>query len=85
MKKSHHTNILAQSAGTAEYSSNECPGYDITQPDGETSIILELWEMRSASLLPLLLGSLWPEVVAPYRILSRGRVGLFVIETVYLW
>ena len=43
---------------------NECPGYDTKQSDGEFPLKLELWEMRSASLLPLLPGSLWPRMVA---------------------
>ena len=39
--------IMAQSAGTAEYtdcnSDNECPGYDTKQSNGDASVMLELW------------------------------------------
>ena len=31
---------------------NECPGYDTKQPDGEASVMPELWEMRSTPSLP---------------------------------
>ena len=44
---------------------NECPGYDTKQSDGEVPAMLELWEMWSTPLLPLLPGALWPRVVAP--------------------
>ena len=44
---------------------NECPGYDTKQSDGEVPAMLELWGMQSTPLLPLLLGPLWPRVVAP--------------------
>ena len=66
---------VAKSAGTAEYtdcisaegydSTNECIGYDTKQSDGEASVMVELWGMRSNPSLPLLSGSLWPGVVAP--------------------
>ena len=51
---------------------NECPRYDAKQSDGETPVMLELWGMQSTSSLPSLIGSLWPGVVAPDRILSMG-------------
>ena len=35
--------------------------------------MLELWGMQSTPLLPSLLGSLWPGVVAPDRVLSMGQ------------
>ena len=76
---------VAQSAGAVEYTDctsaegqdptphpNECPGYDTKQSDGEVPVVLELWEMRSTPSLPLLLGPLWPRMVAPDRALSMG-------------
>ena len=45
--------------------SNECPGYDTKQSDGEVPAILELWGMRSTPSLPSLPGPLWSRVVAP--------------------
>ena len=44
---------------------NECPEYETKQSDGEVPVMLELWGMQSTLLLPSLLGSLWPGVVAP--------------------
>ena len=44
---------------------NECPGYDTKQSDGEVPAVLELWGIRSTSSLPLLPGPLWHGVVAP--------------------
>ena len=46
------------------------------QSDGEVPVMLELWEMRSTHSLPSLPGSLWPRVVAPYRVLSMGQIEL---------
>ena len=43
----------------------EYPGYDTKQSDGEVPVMLELWGMRSAPLLPSLPGLLWPGVVVP--------------------
>ena len=55
---------MAESAGDAKYT--DCiTGYDTKQSDGEVPVMLELWGMRSTSLLPSLLGSLWPRVIAP--------------------
>ena len=53
---------------------NENPGYDTKQPDPETSVMLELWGMRSISSLPSLLGILWSRVVAPDSVLSMGQI-----------
>ena len=53
---------------------NECP--DTKQSAGEVPAVLELWRMRSTSLLPLLPGPLWPGVVAPDRALSMGQIEL---------
>ena len=44
--------VIAQSAGAVSH--NECPGYDTKQSDGEVPVMLELWKMRSAPLLPSL-------------------------------
>ena len=41
--------------------------------------MLELWGMRSTLSLPLLLGSLWPRVVASEKVLSMGQKELFDI------
>ena len=49
---------------------NECPGYDTKQSDGEVPVMLGPWEIRSTPSLPLLPGPLWPDVVAPDRVLS---------------
>ena len=38
--------------------------------------MLELLEMRSIPSLPLLLGTLWPGVVAPDSVLSMGQIEL---------
>ena len=38
--------------------------------------MLELWGMQSTPSLPLLPGPLWPEVVAPIRVLSMGQIEL---------
>ena len=46
---------------------NEYPGYDIKQSDGEVPGMLELWGMQSTPLLPSLPGPLWPGVIAPEK------------------
>ena len=48
----------------------------VKQFDGETPVMLELWGMWSTPLLPLLFGPLWPRVVAPDRVLSKGQIEL---------
>ena len=58
--------------------SNECPGYDTKQSDGEASVMLELLGMRSTPSLPLLPGLLKPREVAPDRVLSIGQIELFL-------
>ena len=68
-----HKQLIAQSAGTVEYTDpNECPGYDTKQSDGEVPVVLELWGMRITPSLPSLPGPLWPGVVAPDSTLSMG-------------
>ena len=52
--------------------SNECPGYDTKQSDGDVPVILGLWRMWSTSSLSLLSDPLWPGMVAPDRVLSMG-------------
>ena len=52
--------------------SNEGPGYDTKQSDGEVPVMLELCGIRSTPSLPLLPGPLWPGMVAPDRALSMG-------------
>ena len=63
--------------GTIEYTNciNKCSGYD-TKQSGEAPVMLEFWEMQSTPSLPSLLGSLWPEMVGPNRVLSMGQIEL---------
>ena len=56
---------------------NKCLGYDNKQSDGKTSVMLELWEMRSIPSLSLLPGQLWFGVVAPDWALSMGQIKVF--------
>ena len=42
--------------------------YDTKQSDGQAPLMLELWGMRSTSLLPSLPGPLWPEVLVYDRV-----------------
>ena len=49
--------------------------------DGEASVIMELWGMRSNPLLLSLPGPLWPGVVAMDRAVSIGQMELFDILT----
>ena len=65
--------------GVRPHHPNECPGYDTKHSDGKAPVMLELWRMRSIPSLPLLLGSLWPGIVAPDRVLSMGQIKLFDI------
>ena len=61
-------NQHAQSAGAVEYTdftyaegqdpSNNCPGYDIKQPEGEVPVMLKFWGMRSIPSLSSLPGRL---------------------------
>ena len=45
-------------AQTSETPSNECPGYETKQSDGETPVILERWGMWSTPSLSSLTGPL---------------------------
>ena len=49
---------------------------DTNQSDNETSVMLDLWGMRSTPSLPSLLDPLWLGVVAPDRILSMDPIEL---------
>ena len=51
---------------------DECPRYDIKQSDSETPVMLQLRVTLNNLSLPLLPGSLWPRVIALYRILFMG-------------
>ena len=50
----------------------ECHGYDIKLFDGETPV-LEIWGMWSTPSFSLLLGHLWPGLVATDRVISLGQ------------
>ena len=75
---------MAQSAGVVEYtdyfsaeghdSPNVCPGYDTEKFDGKATVMLEVWGMKGTPILPLLPSLLWPDVVAPDRVLSMGQI-----------
>ena len=43
--------------------------------------MLELWEMQSTHSFSLLAGPLWPEVVAPDRVLSMDQIELSDMQT----
>ena len=60
-------------------SSNECPGYDTKQSDGEASVILELWGMLSTPSLSSLTDPPWSRAVTPDRVLSMGQLELLDI------
>ena len=51
---------------------NMCPEYDTIQSDGQGTVMLELWGIRSNPSFPLLPGPLRPEVLGPNRALSIG-------------
>ena len=61
---------------SADSPTNECPGYDTKQSDGEVPVVLELWGMRTTLLLPSLPGPLWLGEVAPDRALYMGQIEL---------
>ena len=50
----------------------EYPGYDTKQSRDEVPVMLELWVMWSAPLLPVLPGPLGPGLGAPDKVLSMG-------------
>ena len=47
---------------------------DNKQSDGKAPVMLELCGMESTPLLPSFAGPLWPEVVAPDRVLFKGQI-----------
>ena len=51
-------------------------GYDTKPSDGEVSVLLELWGMRSTPSLTLPSGLLLAKVVAPDRVLSMDQIEL---------
>ena len=65
---------------------NECPGYDTKQSDGEVPAILELWGMQSIPLLRSLPGPLWPGVAAPDKgpIYGLNRTKRWLAFTVFI-
>ena len=58
---------------------NECPGYEIKQSKGEDSVMVELWGMQSTPPSLSHPCPLWPELVAPDRILSMGQTEMLNI------
>ena len=63
----NYKSFVTQLTGAVEYTDcfsaegsppNECPVYDIKQSENEVPVMLELWEMPSTPLLPLLPGPL---------------------------
>ena len=73
------TTTMDHLAEAAEYTDciseklpNQYPGYDTKKSDSEAPVMLELWGMRSVSLLPSLPGPLWPRVLASDRVPSMG-------------
>ena len=50
--------------------------YDTKQSEDGAPLMLELWRMRCTPLLSSLPDPLWPGVVAPDRVLSRGQLEL---------
>ena len=46
------------------------------QPTDEVPVMLELWGMQGIRLLPSLPAPLWPTVVTPDRVLSKGLTKL---------
>ena len=61
-------------------SPNECPEHDTKQSDGEASVMLELWGMRSTPSLTSLPGLLWLGVVVLDRVQSMGQIELFSFQ-----
>ena len=60
---------------------NECPGYDTKQTDGENTVMLELWGMWSTPSLQSLPGPFRSRVEAPDRVLSMGQIELNSVLT----
>ena len=64
---------------------NECPGYDTKQSDGEAPVRQELLGMWSTPSLPLLSDPLWPGVVAPNKVLSLGKKNCILMLNWITW
>ena len=66
--------------------SNECPGYDTKQSDGEIPAMLELCRMWSTPLLPSLPGPIWLGVVAPDKgpIYGLNRTKRWLAFTIFI-
>ena len=60
----------------------EIPRYDTKQSDGEAQGILQFWGQRTIPLFPLLPGPLWPEIVAPDRVLAMSEIELIELNCV---
>ena len=58
--------------------------YDTKQSGGESQVLLQVWGMRSTSLLPSLPDPLWPGMLVSDRALSMDQIELFDIKTLYL-
>ena len=69
-----HWLLLSRGCKTTHH--NECPAYDTKQSDGNVPIMLHLWGMWSTLSLLSLPGPLWPEMVAPDRVLSMVQIKL---------
>ena len=80
-------NTPTASLQMAKTTPNESPEFDTKQSDGEASVMLELWGMRSTPPLTLLWGLLWPRIEAPDKVLSRGEIEqncLLIAKLIYL-
>ena len=53
----------------------------LKKSDGEDPVMVEFWRMRSTPQLPLFPDPLYPVVIALDRVLSKGRIELFDIQT----
>ena len=65
-------NTLSAPLQRGKTPTNQYPGYDTKQSDGEVPAVLELWGIWSTPSLPSLPGPLCPGVVATDRPLSMG-------------
>ena len=72
--------FVSQLAGAVEYMdciSNECSGYVTKKSDGEAPVMLEILGILNTPSLLSHPDPLWPGVVVPDRILSKGQLELF--------
>ena len=68
------SNVPLQTSKTLP--TNEYPGYDTKQCDGEAPVRLELWGMQSISSLSSPPVPLWPGMVKTDRVLSSDQIEL---------